>query len=521
MRVILLIGLLLQALCGSVQGQPEIKSSTTAGNPDASLPDVRQHLDDYFSELSHNRDFSGNVLVADKGRVVYEKSFGYADPLTKRLNTPDTRFPICSVTKTFVATAVLQLEEQGKLRLDDPAGKYIPDFPYRTVTVRQLLSHTSGLPAFYGTFDPLIAARPGIVLRNSDYVNCCRELNAPLMFAPGDRFNYNNANFVVLSIIVSQVSGTPAETYISKHVLEPLEMNDTFERDYFQLPTNLKNDVAVPYYWPHLYSKELIRTDTIEFLKDDAAHLRFSGYGDMISTLHDLLKYDQALYEGKLLKQATLDEAFQPVKLNDGRPNPGVWGLGWQIDRPGKMVNHGGGMAGMYVSFTRDLERRQTAIVFSISREALSRPVANQALRILNGEEVPKPRKSAAYLYGEALVRQGELAANRLLRKAKGDSGSYDINEDEFNAVGYDLMGDQFIYHLPQSHHYDEAVRVFKVNTELFPSSANTFDSYSEALARVGRKREAEKMLEEALRLRPDDAGMRERLRELRQDKSF
>lgn len=102
-------------------------------------------LDNFFSTLSKNHQFNGNVLIAENGKIIYEKSFGYADFSSKKLNTKQTTFPIASITKTFTATAILQLFEKGKLNISDPVTKYLNDFPYPTLTIRHLLSHTSGL----------------------------------------------------------------------------------------------------------------------------------------------------------------------------------------------------------------------------------------------------------------------------------------------------------------------------------------------------------------------------------------
>jgi len=473
-----------------------------------------QRLQKYFSALAQNQGFTGNVLIADHGKVVYEKSFGYADPATKRLNRLDTPFPVESITKTFVATSILQLQEKGKLNVDDPVVKYLSEFPYTAVTIKQLLSHTSGLPEFYGFYTPFLAKHPDTVLTNKDFIHLYRVMDQPLQFTPGSQFNYNNANFVVLAIIVSHISGLAINDYLSRHILKPLGMNRTFQLDFFRLPAGQKKRAAAPYYKPHLYSDRLVRTDTIPYLAKDARHAHFSGHGDMISTLHDLLLYDQALYSGKLLKKETLDLAYTPVKLNNGQWNPGTWGLGWQIDSVGKMVNHGGGAAGIYLSFTRYIAKHQTAIVFSISRELLSRPVANDALKVLNGESI-YPKRSAAYEYGKILIGSGKAAADVFLEKAKKDTALYQLSESEFNALGYDLMGDSFYYYLPAVHHYPEALQVFKLNTQLFPNSWNTYDSYGEALAKIGNKLEAILMYKKSVELNPQNKGGIEALKKL------
>src|ERR1700749_4787438 len=108
--------------------------------------DTQQKLDKVFTAFNQNRGFTGNILVAENGNLVYEKSFGYADPATKRINTAETQFPIASTTKPFTSIAILQLQEKGKLQIDDAVVKYLPDFPYPEISVRNLLAQTPGLP---------------------------------------------------------------------------------------------------------------------------------------------------------------------------------------------------------------------------------------------------------------------------------------------------------------------------------------------------------------------------------------
>ena len=103
---------------------------------------ANNNLDLFFTGLAQNNQFNGNVLIVERGKIVYEKSFGYADFASKRLNIAHSTFPIASITKTFTATAILQLYERGKLKIDDPVVKYLPEFPYPTIRIKHLLSHT-------------------------------------------------------------------------------------------------------------------------------------------------------------------------------------------------------------------------------------------------------------------------------------------------------------------------------------------------------------------------------------------
>lgn len=158
-----------------------------------------QKLDDYFSNLAKEGEINGSVLVAENGKIVYEKSFGYRDLEAKKLNTKDTEFQLASIAKTFTAVAVLQLKEKGKLNLDDKFIKYFPDFPYPDITLRHMLSHTSGLPDLE-LFDKLIKENPDRVYENKDIIPVMIKAQVPLKFQPGEKWYYCNFNFDLLAL---------------------------------------------------------------------------------------------------------------------------------------------------------------------------------------------------------------------------------------------------------------------------------------------------------------------------------
>ena len=158
-------------------------------------------LNNYFTKLAENKQFNGNVLVAENGKIIYEKSFGSADYSIKKPNTGSTSFPIASITKTFTSIAILQLREKGKLQLIEPYIKYLPDFPYPSVTLKQLLSHTSCIPssAFYRFLDSLRKIKDTF-FTNADVIPAFIAMKKPLMGEPkqeGDRstFAYSNINY--------------------------------------------------------------------------------------------------------------------------------------------------------------------------------------------------------------------------------------------------------------------------------------------------------------------------------------
>ena len=209
--------------------------------------------------MALNNHFNGNVLIAEHGKIIYEKSFGFADFESQRINTNSSRFPIASITKTFTAKSILQLYEKGKLKVTDPVIKYLPDFPYPAISIKHLLSHTSGLQPYDNFFDSLRTAHPDTVFKNDDILNRYAELKLPLLYQPGDYGIYDNINYIFLAMIVEKVSGIPFHKYLKKFILQPSGMTNTFFPKiifYHYTPKERKN-LSITYLYPHLYSNTL------------------------------------------------------------------------------------------------------------------------------------------------------------------------------------------------------------------------------------------------------------------------
>jgi D-alanyl-D-alanine carboxypeptidase len=183
-------------------------------------------LDPYFSRLAAKEVFSGNVLVAKSGKVVYERSYGFADIANKRPNDSATRFNLGSINKTFTQSAIQQLIARGKLSLTDTVGKLLPDYPQemtRTATVDQLLHHAAGVADFFG--EEFTAMAKDRFRSNADYYNFISRLKP--LFAPGERRQYCNGCYIVLGAIIERISGVSYETYIEENISKPAGMMAT------------------------------------------------------------------------------------------------------------------------------------------------------------------------------------------------------------------------------------------------------------------------------------------------------
>ena len=163
---------------------------------------VSLKLDSFFHTLDTYNQINGNVLIAANG-IIYKKSFGFADIENGTPNTDSTAFTLASVSKVFTSAAILQLRDKGKLKLDDHIIKYFPDFPYPDITVRNLLSHTSGLPD-YNLYEDQIKENPNKIFTNQDLLPSLKLWKQPLSFTPGDKWEYSNTNFCLLALLVEK-----------------------------------------------------------------------------------------------------------------------------------------------------------------------------------------------------------------------------------------------------------------------------------------------------------------------------
>lgn len=293
------------------------------------------------------RSFNGAILVAKNGVPVYEKYLGYRDILHKKDTiTANTVFQIASTSKPFTAAAILRLVQEKKLDLNAPVSQFIPGFPYAEVTVKTLLNHRSGLPNYLHYMEVGGWERKKMA-SNEDVINTLQNWKPARAYKPNTHFNYCNTNYVLLASIVEKVSGTTFPDYIKQNFFGPLEMKDSY--------VHTKNDSAgtAPSFdgFGGLWA------------------LDFSDgpYGDknIYSTPRDLLKWDQAWYNG-VLDNAIMDSAYTPY--SNEKPSMHNYGLGWRLlmlPNGKKVIYHHGRWHGFNSAFARLTDEKVTIIILT------------------------------------------------------------------------------------------------------------------------------------------------------------
>jgi CubicO group peptidase (beta-lactamase class C family) len=309
---------------------------------------IAEKFDSLFHDVAARKGFNGNVLVGIHGSAIYKNSFGYSDLKTREPLNIKSVFQIASVSKQFTAIAIMMLHEQGKLDYSDTVQKFIPDFPYNNITIKQLLSHRSGLPN-YMYFSGKYWKKKGEYLTNEQVLEQMVKYKPRPEFLPDRRYKYSNTGFVMLALIVERISGLPFDEFMEQNIFQPLGMHSTFVYN----PRNRKTLE----YETKGYNKNR-RKAPIDFLDG------VTGDKGIYSTVEDMFLWDQALYTEKLVKQSTLEEAFTPASYDYKRDNN--YGYGFRLDTlsdGSRIVYHGGWWRGYNSLFVRRLNDHTTIII--------------------------------------------------------------------------------------------------------------------------------------------------------------
>lgn len=347
-----------------------------AQNPTApSDQQITAKVDEYMNAAVKIDRFSGSVLVARGGSPIVSKGYGMASIELNVPNTPQTAFRIGSVTKQFTATAIMLLQERGKLNVGDSICKHLADCPttWQPVTIRHLLNHTSGIPSWTDNLTGY-EAMASFPVTQAGMVELFK--GKPLESAPGEKFHYNNSGYYLLGIIVERASGKFYGDFLQENFFTPLGMANT---GYDGNSRRIIKNLAAGYEW---------QGDTIINASYLDLRIPFST-GSIYSTTEDLLRWDKALYTEKIVSRKTLDEIFTPFKSD--------YGYGWfvttvkRFDR--QVISHSGGMSGFTSHITRFPSERVTVIVLSNNQTVNPVKIANNLATIVFGVsyELPKP----------------------------------------------------------------------------------------------------------------------------------
>ena len=453
-------------------------------------------IDNLMSLYHKYGQFNGSVLVADDGKVLYQKGFGLANMEWNIPNSPDTKFRLGSITKQFTATLILQLVEQGKIKLDGKLTDYLPDYRKDTgdkVTIHNLLSHTSGIPSYTSLpgFFQNVSRNPFTV---DDFIK--KYASGDLEFEPGTKFVYDNSGYFLLGAIIEKVTGKPYEQVLKENVFDPLGMkNSGYDR------------------WGTILNKRATGYTRNPKGYQTAAYLDMSipyAAGSLYSTVEDLYLWDQALYGEKVLSAKSKDLMFKP-NLNN-------YGYGFVITKatlapPTKLavpvIQHNGGINGFSTVIVRMTNEKRLIVLLDNAEDGQHLgDITLGIMSVLYDQPVDNPKRSIAETVMNTISEKdlaSGIAQYRELKAGK-TAGEYNFAETELNQLGYQLL---------QLKKVTEAIEIFKLNVEMYPQSSNAYDSLGEGYLVHGDKDLSIANYRKSLELDPKNTNATTKLAEL------
>lgn len=343
------------------------------------LDSIRYVIDSTISKTP----FYGNILITQKGKTVFEQSYGYADVAKKTKLTPDHSFQIASVSKQFTAYGIMLLHKTNKLNYDLPVSTYIPEFPYPNITVRHLLTHTSGLPDFWDSIRNKMDTTRSF--GNKEVLEYLIQHKPPLMFEPGSQFEYCDIGYDFLATMIERVSGLSYTDYLNAHIFKPLGMKQTIGYKVTDINRINNKQLAIGYQYENGVYKpaHLLPQNHFVFYLGD-----FYGDGSIVSTARDLAIWDRTLKQCFLLVCELQQESMEPYKMTNGSTDIGNgtgYGFGWFIRQPasGKLVYHTGHHPGNSLAIYRFVDRDMCFIFLSNTDTSTVRALRNRILYFL------------------------------------------------------------------------------------------------------------------------------------------
>ena len=353
--------------------------------------------------------FNGAWLYAEKGEIISKGAYGFRDAENTLPMREDSIFEMASITKMFTATAVMLLVRAGKLSLDDEYVKVFPDYPYPEVTIRHLLTHTSGMPDDFNTdrwVVPVLENEHRIP-PNGEMLRFIRESGEALACAPGEKFRYTDVGYTLLAEAVEKLSGVKFEEFLKKNIFEPAGMKDSgiyhTRRDGRPSDRFTRNMV--------LEGGKYVPSD----LSSDAGYVvgsdGLNGCDYLYTTIFDMLAWDRALREETVLTREEQTVMFTPMKLNNGEPagadeeedGDDGYGFGWCISNDPKLgltVSHSGGMPGLETWFEHFVDADRALVILNCrdAADAKAYDAFFNGMRAIAKDREPEPVRTVEEL---------------------------------------------------------------------------------------------------------------------------
>ncbi|MFT4611200.1 MAG: CubicO group peptidase (beta-lactamase class C family) [Dokdonia sp.] len=435
--------------------------------------DTQSEYANFVDAMSAEGMSTGNILVYEKGEVVFKSSNGL-----RSINPIDSldlnsQFRLASVSKQFTGMAIMKLKEAGKIEYDQKVNTILADFPYDNITIRQLLHHVSGLTDYERLISENFVKEDSTkqyILGNDEILKEFYRVDPELDFKPGEKWEYSNTGYLVLASIVEKISGQHFRDFLKQEITDPIGMTNTTLYNYqLDADSNMPNRVFG-------YRKALNQTDLMRNDYHIVNDVR--GDGGIYSTLEDLYKWNMALANQTIISKDYLDEAWVSGQTNDGAYTG--YGFGWFLEyNPGepRIINHSGGWVGFITFLHNEVDAKSGFIILTNDSGEHFGSIYDNIKNLRTGESYQMPRTS---IYKEMAKRIYDNDVNDAItfyKSVKTDTINYRVSERDINQLGYLLINEDNL---------KAATQIFKLNRDEYPKSANVYDSYGDALLMQG-----------------------------------
>lgn len=437
------------------------------------------------------------VAIIKDGKIVKLGAYGIANIPFKIPVTNNTLFPINSMTKCFTGVAIMKLTESGQLDLNQTVSHYLGKLPeaWQTITIKQLLSHTSGLP------DIVNGDTGKMIAEGEDTLALNNVKTMPMRFSPGQKSEYNQTNYVLLGLIIEKLSKKPYSTFIREQQFIPAHLKLTDFGDSFDVISNMAETYSYNFHRNGLWK----RSNHLTRVFEEFAMLTRPAAG-INSTAEELAKWLVNLTQGKFINSESTELMWTPTRHNDGTPAPR--GLGWSVLKRNEhiAVYGSGGMRAALYYYPQD---RLGIVILTNLRGANPEKIIEQLAGLYIPELHPFTGiglSPTLQLLHSQLLKTGYTNAEVTYKEFQQKDIQFKISEAAMNDWGYTLLDIGRV---------KEAIEIFNLNTKIYPDSGNTYDSLAEAYIASGNKSMALKNYRRSLEYSPENANAKEQIKKL------
>lgn len=433
--------ILLTALSLIVACKNKENTNTTTDKYEVVENEKTKRLDSLYTSHFKRNEFNGNVLVAEGGKIIFQNSYGIANEKTNEKLNIETSFELASVSKQFTAMGIVQLQKEGKLSYDDLVSKYVPELnDYKGITIKNLLIHTGGLLGYLSIMEEHWDKSK--IATNEDVIELFAQLKPEKEFEPNQKYSYSNTGYLLLGTIIERVSGKSFEDYLNEKIFTPLKMENTFVYQRRYNPKKVEN-----YALGYIYSDSLKQNILPDSKGNDFYNIYLDGiFGDgmVSSNLHDLLKWDRALYGNKLVNDEDKKLIFASYPTDSGVETG--YGFGWFVRNDslyGKRVIHTGRWAGYLTWIERHIDNDKTIIQLINIENKITTSPAKFARKILYDQPIEIPfalTEEVLKKYVGTYIWDGRESEITFEFGRLWDDGQYElrpISETKFVVIGY------------------------------------------------------------------------------------